>query len=133
MRSELQVERGRIGALLLPPAEVGAIIAVGALLHLAGASGAASALWTIGLAFTGLPLVWRTLRELKDGRFATDVVATLAIVVAVVQQQQVAGLVIVLMQTGGEALERYAEGRASAAVRALEEEAPRIAHRFAAD
>ena len=32
------------------------------------------------------------------------------------------------MQTGGEALERYAEGRASAAVRALEEAAPRIAH-----
>jgi heavy metal translocating P-type ATPase len=43
--------------------------------------------------------------------------------------QPLAGLVIVLMQTGGEALERFAEGRASAAVRALEEAAPRIAHR----
>src|SRR6185503_14877053 len=39
-----------------------------------------------------------------------------------------AGLIIVLMQTGGEALEQYAEGRASAAVRALEDAAPRIAH-----
>ena len=32
------------------------------------------------------------------------------------------------MQTGGEALERYAEGRASAAVRELEAAAPRVAH-----
>ena len=34
------------------------------------------------------------------------------------------------MQTGGEALERYAEGRASEAVRELEAAAPRIAHRL---
>ena len=33
------------------------------------------------------------------------------------------------MQTGGEALEYYAAGRASAAVRALEADAPRTAHR----
>jgi cation transport ATPase len=34
------------------------------------------------------------------------------------------------MQTGGEALERYAEGRASEAVRALEAAAPRLARRI---
>jgi heavy metal translocating P-type ATPase len=67
-----------------------------------------------------------------SGHFATDLVAMLAIVTAVLLHQPLAGLVIVLMQTGGEALERYAEGRASAAVRALEEQAPRIAHRFPA-
>jgi heavy metal translocating P-type ATPase len=33
------------------------------------------------------------------------------------------------MQTGGEGLEHWAEGRASAAVRALEDSAPRVAHR----
>jgi heavy metal translocating P-type ATPase len=59
-----------------------------------------------------------------------DLVATLAVVVAVVLVRPLAGLVIVLMQTGGEALDEYAEGRASAAVRALEEDAPRIAHRL---
>jgi len=37
------------------------------------------------------------------------------------------------MQTGGEALERYAEGHASEAVRALEEAAPRLAHRIIGD
>jgi len=87
--------------------------------------------WAIGLVVTGAPVVWRTLRQLVSGHFATDLVAMLAIVTAVLLHQPLAGLVIVLMQTGGEALERYAEGRASAAVRALEEEAPRIAHRFA--
>ena len=35
------------------------------------------------------------------------------------------------MQTGGEALERYAQGRASEAVRELEAAAPRVAHRVA--
>jgi len=92
----------------------------------------ADLVWTIGLVVTGAPVVWRTLRSLVSGHFATDLVAMLAIVTAVLLHQPLAGLVIVLMQTGGEALERYAEGRASAAVRALEEEAPRIAHRFAA-
>jgi heavy metal translocating P-type ATPase len=81
------------------------------------------------LVLSGAPLVWRTLRDAARGRFATDIVATLAIVGAVALGQPIAGLVIVLMQRGGEALERYAERRASAAVRALEESAPRIAHR----
>jgi len=80
------------------------------------------------LVLTGAPVVWRTLRGLFRGHFAADVVATLAIVTAVMLQQPIAGLVIVLMQTGGEMLERYAEGRASAAVRELEAQAPQRAH-----
>jgi heavy metal translocating P-type ATPase len=62
-------------------------------------------------------------------RFAADLVAMLAILAALVLGEPLAGLIVVLMQTGGEALERYAEGRASAAVRELEAAAPRIAHR----
>src|SRR6185295_4023311 len=76
---------------------------------------------------------WRTVRGAIRGYFAADVVATLAIVAATLLGQPLVGLVIVLMQTGGEALERYAEGRASDAVRALEEAAPRIAHRVRDD
>jgi heavy metal translocating P-type ATPase len=87
----------------------------------------------IGLVITGVPVVWQTVCVALARRFATDVIASLAIVTAVVLVQPLAGLVIVLMQTGGEALERFAEGRASAAVRALEEDAPRIAHRLAAE
>jgi P-type E1-E2 ATPase len=85
--------------------------------------------WSAGLALTGAPVVWRTLRGIFAGRFAADVVAMLAIVTALLLREPVAGLIVVLMQTGGEALERYAQGRASDAVRELEAAAPRIAHR----
>ena len=88
----------------------------------------AQALWTIALIGAGFPVVWRTLRAARHGNYATDVVATLSIVTAAIIGQPLAGLVIVLMQTGGEALERFAERRASAAVRELEMAAPRIAH-----
>jgi heavy metal translocating P-type ATPase len=87
-------------------------------------------IWSAGLAIAGAPVVWRTLRGIVAGRFAADVVAMLAIVAALLLGEPLAGLIVVLMQTGGEALERYAEGRASEAVRELEAAAPRIAHRI---
>ena len=87
-------------------------------------------LWAAGVVIAGAPLVFRTIRSIAHGRLATDIVASLSIVGAIALGQPLAGLVIVLMQTGGEALERFAEGRASAAVRALEAAAPRIAHRM---
>ena len=86
-------------------------------------------IWLAGLVVTGTPVVLHTLRGMLRGRFAADIVAMLAILTAVSLGEPLPGLVVVLMQTGGEALERYAEGQASAAVRALEEQAPRIAHR----
>jgi heavy metal translocating P-type ATPase len=89
--------------------------------------------WMIGVILLGAPIVFETLRNALNGRFATDVVASLSIIGSVALDQPLAGLVIVLMQSGGEALERYAEGRASAAVRALEEAAPRIGHRVVGD
>ena len=82
------------------------------------------------LVLTGAPIVWKTARGMFRGHFASDVVATLAIVTAIVLDQPIPGLVIVLMQSGGELLERYAEGRASAAVRELEAQAPQRAHRL---
>jgi heavy metal translocating P-type ATPase len=88
--------------------------------------------WYAGLVLTGLPVTWKTLRGMLHGEFAADVVAMLAIVGAVWLQQPLAGLVVVLMQTGGEALETYAVARASSAVEALEADAPRHAHRVLA-
>ncbi len=88
----------------------------------------ATVLWELGLIGAGLPVVWRTVRGMLHGKFAADVVASLSIVTAAVIVEPFAGLVIVLMQTGGEALEKFAERRASAAVSELEKNAPRIAH-----
>lgn len=77
---------------------------------------------------TGAAVVGRTVRGAIRGRWASDVVATLAIVTAAVMNEPLAGLIVVVMQTGGEALERYAEGRASRAVQQLEADRPKSAH-----
>jgi heavy metal translocating P-type ATPase len=106
------------------------VLGAGLAVRVGGDRVLAGNIWLAGLVLAGAPLVWRTLRGIARGQFASDIVATLAIVGAVLLAEPVAGLVVVLMQSGGEALERYAEGRASAAVRALEQDAPRIAHRL---
>ena len=85
------------------------------------------------LVVAAAPLVWRTFRGALRGHFATDIVATLAIVTAVLLRQPIAGLVIVLMQTGGEMLERYAARRASRALQELEDASPQHAHRMVDD
>lgn len=125
-----------VGALPFPlraavaPALTLFALVAGGLLHLADRHDAAFWLHYLALIPLGAPVTWRTVRGLLRGQFAADVVAMLAIVTAVLLREPVAGLVIVLMQTGGELLERYAEGRASAAVRELEAAAPRLAHRL---
>jgi heavy metal translocating P-type ATPase len=74
--------------------------------------------------------VLQTLRGMLRGRFAADIVAMLAILTAVVLGQYFAGVVIALMQSGGEALERYAMGRASSSLEALLARAPKVGHRM---
>ena len=81
----------------------------------------------------GVPLVFQTLRGILRGRFAADIVAALAIVTALVLGQYFAGVIIVLMQSGGEALEAYAMERASSSLEALLARAPKIAHRLRGD
>ncbi|MEO7043648.1 MAG: heavy metal translocating P-type ATPase [Gemmatimonadaceae bacterium] len=87
-------------------------------------------IWLSALILTGAVVVARTVRGALRGKWASDVVATLAIVTAAVMNEPLAGLIVVVMQTGGEALERYAEGRASRAVQQLEADRPKSAHRL---
>ena len=124
------VRRWRTNAVVgWQPLVATAILAAGLVARAWAPVGWDRGIWYAGLAVTGTVVVWRTLRGALNGHFAADVVATLAIVASVFLGQPFVGLIIVLMQTGGEALERYAEGRASEAVRALEAAAPRQAHR----
>ncbi len=91
------------------------------------------AIFLATLILGGSPLVFQTLRGMLRGRFAADIVAMLAIITAFILGQYFAGAVIVLMQSGGEALEAYAMGRASQSLEALLARAPRIAHRLRGD
>jgi heavy metal translocating P-type ATPase len=85
-------------------------------------------MWMAGVISGGAIIVTGTIRGALRGQWASDVVATLAIVTSVAMNEPLAGLIVVVMQTGGEALERYAEGRASRAVQQLEADRPKSGH-----
>ncbi len=98
-----------------------------------GAPAIADDIFLATLVIGGTPLVFQTIRGILGGRFAADIVAMFAIVTAALVHQYFAGVVIVLMQSGGEALERYAMGRASQSLEALLARAPKIGHRIEGD
>ncbi len=76
---------------------------------------------------------WSMVRELREGTFGVDILAVTAIGASVAVGELWAALVIVLMLTGGEALEDYAAFRARADLSALLERAPQVAHRTRED
>jgi heavy metal translocating P-type ATPase len=105
------------------------LITGGALTWLFGNALVGEWAWTAALIAGGAPLVWRTAGRVLKGHFASDVVATLAIVAAVAMDQPFAGLLVVLMQSGGEALDDYGFRRASSSLENLVARAPRSARR----
>lgn len=72
------------------------------------------------------------IRRLLRREFGLDVLAVIAIVATVVVGEFWASIVIVLMLTGGEALEDFAAGRAQRELTALLSRVPQIAHVFSA-
>ncbi len=121
----------RVRALLLPATTLLFILA-GLAAYASPFSFLPRRIWLVGLVLTGLPVLVRTTTGVFQGKLAADLVAALAIVTALILDQPLPGLIVVMMQTGGEAMERFAERRATEAVRALEAAAPRMAHRLAA-
>lgn len=69
------------------------------------------------------------IRDLFRGRWGIDLLAVTAIASTLVVGEYLASLIIVLMLTGGDALEEFAHGRATHELKALLERAPRTAHR----
>lgn len=86
-------------------------------------------IWYATLVCGGTPIIYRTLCKIFKGQFASDIVAMLAIFTAILLNQAFAGAVVVLMQSGGEAIEAYGLRRASSSLTALLKRAPRIARR----
>lgn len=91
--------------------------------------GWADAVWFVTLILGGLPIVYQTVRGMFKGQFASDIVAMLAIITAILLKQSFAGAVVVLMQSGGEAIEAYGLRRATSSLTALLKRAPRTARR----
>ena len=89
----------------------------------------ADVIWLVVLVVGGAPTILKTTQKMLRGNFAADVVAMLAIITAVIMREYFAGVIIVIMQSGGEALENYSLKRASSTLEHLLARAPRIAHR----
>lgn len=83
----------------------------------------------IGLCvFALLPLLHKMWQDVRHGTYGVDILAATAIITALVMGEYWAAVVIVLMLTGGEALEDYAEKRAKKELDALLEREPQQAH-----
>lgn len=102
---------------------------IGGALHLLYNSQTGQLAWFITLLVGGGPVVYQTFREMLHKHFASDIVAMMAIIASIILNDAFPGVIIVLMQSGGKALEDYAYRRASSSLDALLSRAPRIAHR----
>lgn len=107
-----------------------AIIAAlaGLILDLANYNSAAHWVLGLGALILTIPLVNDMLKTLRAGHFGIDVLAATAIVTSVILHQYWAAIVIVLMLTGGESLEDYAEKRAKDELTSLLARRPKKAH-----
>lgn len=83
----------------------------------------------IALAVGGAPLIWDLLRRVRRREFGSDLLAGISILTSVALGEYLVGVIVVLMLSGGTALEHYATRRASSVLEALANRMPRIAHR----
>jgi cation transport ATPase len=81
------------------------------------------------LAFGGIPQLIELSAKLLRGQFSSDLLAGLSIVTSVLLGEYLAGSLVVLMLSGGEALEAYAVRRASSVLEALAKRMPSQGHR----
>jgi heavy metal translocating P-type ATPase len=111
----------------LPFASISLLVMAG-ILHVSGFPLVAQEALLLIIVIGGVPLVVETARQLWRREFGVDVIAILAIAGSAALGQYLAGAIIVLMLSGGEALEAFALRRASSSLSALAERAPRNAH-----
>jgi len=81
------------------------------------------------LAVGGLPLLIGLVRRLLRAEFGSDLLAGISILSSVLMGQFLVGSIIVLMLSGGAALEQFATRRASSVLDALAKRMPQVAHR----
>ena len=81
------------------------------------------------LVLGGVPLVVGLIVKLFRKEIGADILAGISIVTAYFLGEYLAGAIVVLMLSGGEALEQYALRRASSVLHALIARMPKVAHR----
>jgi len=83
----------------------------------------------VALLIGGIPLVWALLKKLVRREFGSDLLAGVSILTAIALGEYLVATIVVLMLSGGEALEEFATARASSVLDALARRMPSVAHR----
>jgi len=83
----------------------------------------------IAVLVSGAPLLFDLLKKLAAFEVGSDALAGISIITSAILGEYLAGAIIVLMLSGGTALELYATRRASAVLSALAKRLPSSAHR----
>ncbi len=95
------------------------------------------AIWLFPLLFAlvvgGTPLLFALAKKLLAGEYGSDLLAGISIVTSVLLGEYLVGVIVVLMLSGGTALEQFATRRASSVLDALAKRMPQIAHRKSGD
>jgi len=102
----------------------------GLLMTWAGEAALAAWCWGVPSVIVGIRLAWSILRDLLARKAGVDVIAVLAIAGAIALGEWFAASVIAVMLATGEALEAYADGRATRELTALLGRAPQDVSRY---
>ena len=81
----------------------------------------------------GVPLVLPLARKLLAREFGADHLAGISIITSVILGEYLVGTIVILMLSGGTALEQFASRRASSVLDALARRMPQVAHRKTKD
>jgi heavy metal translocating P-type ATPase len=82
------------------------------------------------LLFGGAPLLFDLLKRITRREFGSDLLAGMSVAVSIVLGEYLAGSIVVLMLSGGSALESYASRRASGVLEAVAKRMPRNAYKL---
>lgn len=108
------------------------IVALGALLSgsFAISSSLDTAFWIIRILAVGVcvDLSIGMFKDIKERRYGIDILAVIAIISTLVLGEYWASLLIIIMITGGESLENYANNRAKSELKALLSRVPKVTH-----
>ena len=103
-------------------------LTIGGLVYFIGYKNIGQQIWMATLIIGTVPLALRMARDIFKGKFGIDIIAIVAIGTSFFLSQYLAGTVILLMLSGGEALEEYALNRSSRELTKLLSMAPTMGH-----
>ncbi|MGA8923745.1 MAG: heavy metal translocating P-type ATPase, partial [Candidatus Dormiibacterota bacterium] len=108
-------------------------VVAGSVLWLVREPSLADLAWAVAVVVALVPLGISVAKDLWHHETGVDMIALLAMAGSLVLGQYLAGAVIGLMLSGGQALERFASARARRELSSLLSRAPRVVHRYEND